>query len=81
MRVEGNPPVVRSINGRALKQRGVPGESLAALREAHRLLFVLKLKLEEAATSEPGTRVKGPYVAETVPVHVEDRFVDVEVRG
>jgi UDP-N-acetylglucosamine acyltransferase len=50
MRVEGNPPVIRSINGRTLKERGLNGASLAALQEAHRLLFVVKLKLEEAAT-------------------------------
>lgn len=50
LRVEGNPPVVRSINGRVLKARGCSGESLAALREAHRLLFVDKMKLEQAAT-------------------------------
>jgi UDP-N-acetylglucosamine acyltransferase len=50
MRVEGNPPIVRSINGRALKKRGLSSESLAALREAHRLIFVLRLKLEVVAT-------------------------------
>jgi UDP-N-acetylglucosamine acyltransferase len=50
MRVEGNPPVVRSINGRALKARGLSGESLAALREAHRLLYMERMKLERAAT-------------------------------
>jgi UDP-N-acetylglucosamine acyltransferase len=50
VRVEGNPPVVRSINGRALKARGCSGESLGALREAHRLLYVAKMKLEEVAT-------------------------------
>lgn len=50
MRVEGNPPVIRSINGRALKDRGVSSESLAALREAHRLLFVVKMNFDQAAT-------------------------------
>jgi UDP-N-acetylglucosamine acyltransferase len=50
MRVEGNPPVVRSINGRALKAKGCSGEALAALREAHRLIFVVRLKIEQAAT-------------------------------
>ncbi len=49
MRVEGNPPVIRSINGRALKQSGTTSESLAALREAHRLLFVVRMRLEECA--------------------------------
>jgi 3-phenylpropionate/trans-cinnamate dioxygenase ferredoxin subunit len=34
----------------------------------------------EAAASAAGQRVRGPYVAETVPVQVEDRFVVVEVR-
>jgi UDP-N-acetylglucosamine acyltransferase len=51
MRVEGNPPIVRSINGRALKERGLGAESLAALREAHRLIYVVKLNLEHAATT------------------------------
>lgn len=50
MRVEGNPPVVRGINGRALKARGCSGESLAALREAHRLIFVIRMNIGQAAT-------------------------------
>ena len=50
MRVEGNPPIIRSINGRALKQAGTSSESLAALREAHRLLFVVRMKLDECAS-------------------------------
>ena len=50
MRVEGNPPVVRSINGRALKARGWSGESLAALREAHRLIFMVRMTIGQAAT-------------------------------
>jgi UDP-N-acetylglucosamine acyltransferase len=50
MRVEGNPPVVRGINGRALKAMGWSGESLAALREAHRLIFVVRMNIGQAAT-------------------------------
>lgn len=50
MRVEGNPPVVRSIHGRALKAAGCTSESLAALREAHRLIYVVKMRFEEVAT-------------------------------
>jgi UDP-N-acetylglucosamine acyltransferase len=50
MRVEGNPPVVRGINGRALKAKGWSGEALAALREAHRLIFVVRMNIEQAAT-------------------------------
>src|SRR5262249_2491102 len=50
MRVEGNPPVVRGINGRALKAKGWSGESLAALREAHRLIFVVRMNIGQAAT-------------------------------
>jgi UDP-N-acetylglucosamine acyltransferase len=50
MRVEGNPPVVRGINGRALKTKGWSGESLAALREAHRLIFVVRMNIGQAAT-------------------------------
>lgn len=49
MRVEGNPPVIRSVNGRALKRNGMSSESVAALQEAHRLFFVVRMKLEEAA--------------------------------
>jgi UDP-N-acetylglucosamine acyltransferase len=50
MRVEGNPPIVRGINGRSLKQRGLLGAALAALREAHRMIYVVKMPLEQAAT-------------------------------
>ena len=50
MRVEGNPSIVRGINGQRLKQRGLSGESLAALRETHRLIYVVKMPLEQAAT-------------------------------
>ena len=50
MRVEGNPPVVRGINGQALKAKGWSGEGLAALREAHRLIFVVRMNIGQAAT-------------------------------
>ena len=50
MRVEGNPSIVRGIDGQRLKRRGLSGESLAALRETHRLIYVLKMPLEQAAT-------------------------------
>jgi UDP-N-acetylglucosamine acyltransferase len=50
MRVEGNPSVVRGINGQRMKERGLCGESLEALREAHRLIYVVKMPLEQAAT-------------------------------
>jgi UDP-N-acetylglucosamine acyltransferase len=50
MRVEGNPSVVRGINGQRMKERGLCGESLEALREAHRLIYVMKMPLEQAAT-------------------------------
>ena len=50
MRVEGNPSVVRGIDGQRLKLRGISGESLEALREAHRLIYVRKIPLEKAAT-------------------------------
>jgi UDP-N-acetylglucosamine acyltransferase len=50
MRVEGNPSIVRGIDGQRLKQRGLSGDSLAALREAHRLIYVMKIPLEQAAT-------------------------------
>ena len=50
MRVEGNPPVVRGINGQALKLQGWSSESLAALREAHRLIFVVRMTIGQTAT-------------------------------
>ena len=50
MRVEGNPSIVRGINGQRLKERGVSSEALAGLREAHRLIFVVKMPIEQAAT-------------------------------
>ncbi len=50
MRVEGNPSIVRGINGTRLKEKGMSGEALAALREAHRLIYVVKMPLEQAAT-------------------------------
>src|SRR5262249_12533257 len=50
MRVEGNPPVVRGIHGPALKATRSTGESRAALRDAHRLIFVLRINLGCAAT-------------------------------
>ncbi len=49
MRVVGNPPVVRGINGQALKARGWSSESLAALREAHQLIFVQRMNIGQAA--------------------------------
>jgi UDP-N-acetylglucosamine acyltransferase len=50
MRVVGRPPIVRSINGRKLKQKGMGGEALASLRELHRMIFVLKMPIAQAAT-------------------------------
>jgi UDP-N-acetylglucosamine acyltransferase len=50
MLVEGNPSIVRGINGRRLKQKGMDSEALAALHEAHRLIYVVKMPLEQAAT-------------------------------
>lgn len=50
MRVEGNPPIVRGINRRRLKERGLRGAALAALREAHWMIYVVKMPLEQAAT-------------------------------
>jgi UDP-N-acetylglucosamine acyltransferase len=50
MRVEGNPSIVRGVNGRRLKQKGLSGESLAAIHEAHRLIFVVKMPIGQAAT-------------------------------
>jgi UDP-N-acetylglucosamine acyltransferase len=50
MRVGGNPPVVRGINGRMLKDKGCVSKALAALREAHRLIYVVRMNVGQAAT-------------------------------
>ena len=51
MRVEGNPSVVRGIDGQRLKQNGLSGEVLTALNEAHHLIYVMKMPLEQATTA------------------------------
>jgi UDP-N-acetylglucosamine acyltransferase len=48
MRVAGNPSSVRGINGRALAKSGLGRERRAALRAAHRLIFVARLTLGQA---------------------------------
>jgi UDP-N-acetylglucosamine acyltransferase len=50
MRLAGNPPDIRGINGRALKASGWNSESLAALRVAHRLIFQMRMNIGQAAT-------------------------------
>jgi UDP-N-acetylglucosamine acyltransferase len=50
MRVAGNPSIVRALNGRRLKRKGWSDEALAATRAAHRLIYVAKIPLEQAAT-------------------------------
>jgi len=62
MRVEGNPSIVRGINGQSLKERGLSSESLAALREVHRLIYVVKMPLEQAATLLDETNQLTPEV-------------------
>jgi UDP-N-acetylglucosamine acyltransferase len=49
MRVDGNPPKVLGINGRMLVQSGFSRSTLVAVREAHRLIFVAKMPLSQAA--------------------------------
>jgi UDP-N-acetylglucosamine acyltransferase len=49
MRVAGNPSAVRGINGRVLLKRGLTGESRAALRAAHRLIFLARMTLGQAS--------------------------------
>lgn len=63
MRVEGNPPVVRGINGRALKAKGWSGEALAALREAHRLIFVVRMNIVQVAARLDDENLLTPEVA------------------
>jgi UDP-N-acetylglucosamine acyltransferase len=48
MRVEGNPSSVRGINGRVLLKRGLTGRARAALRAAHRLVFIARMTLGQA---------------------------------
>jgi UDP-N-acetylglucosamine acyltransferase len=64
MRVGGNPPVVKGINGRALKGRGCSSESLASLREAHRLIYVVKMNVGQAATQLDEQDLLTPEVLE-----------------
>jgi UDP-N-acetylglucosamine acyltransferase len=49
MRVDGNPPKVLGINGRRLARKGLAGSELAAIREAHQLIFLAKMTLLQAA--------------------------------
>ena len=48
MRVAGNPSSVRGINGRVLMKSGLAGESRAALRAAHQLIFLARMTLGQA---------------------------------
>lgn len=75
MRVEGNPPVVRGINGRALKTKGWSGESLAALREAHRLIFVVRMNIGQAATLLDDQDLLTPEVLTTL------KFLELQQEG
>jgi UDP-N-acetylglucosamine acyltransferase len=49
MIVEGNPSNVRCVNKIGLSRRGIPPESIAALHEAHRLIYRTKMSGEQAA--------------------------------
>ena len=49
MRVAGNPSAVRGLNGRVLLKRGLTGESRAALRAAHQLIFLARMTLGQAS--------------------------------
>ena len=49
MRVEGNPSIVRGINGRTLEREGFTGVARAALRAAHQLIYLAKMSLAQAA--------------------------------
>jgi UDP-N-acetylglucosamine acyltransferase len=48
MRVAGNPSSVRGINGRALLRDGLTAKARAALRSAHRLIFLSRMTLGQA---------------------------------
>jgi UDP-N-acetylglucosamine acyltransferase len=49
MLVDGNPCKVRCINVVGLKRHGISAESIAALHEAHRLLYRVRMTVENAA--------------------------------
>jgi UDP-N-acetylglucosamine acyltransferase len=49
MRVSGNPSSVRGINGRVLSKSGLTSEGRAALRAAHRLIFLARMTLDQAS--------------------------------
>jgi UDP-N-acetylglucosamine acyltransferase len=75
MRVEGNPPVARSINGQALKASGCSGESLAALREAHRLIFTARINIAQAAGLLEGQDMLTPEVVALL------KFLELQQEG
>ncbi len=75
MRVEGNPPVVRGINGQDLKVRGCSSESLGALNEAHRLIFVVRKSLVQAATELDDRNLLTPEVLKLL------KFLEVQQEG
>jgi UDP-N-acetylglucosamine acyltransferase len=47
-RVAGNPPVVAGVNVVGLTRRGFSPSTVAAIRQAYRILFRQKLTVEEA---------------------------------
>jgi UDP-N-acetylglucosamine acyltransferase len=49
MRVSGNPSSVRGVNGRILAQNGLGGAARAALRAAHRLIFLARMTLGQSS--------------------------------
>ena len=49
MRVSGNPSSIRGINGRVLLKRGLTGDSRAALRAAHQLIYLARMTLVQAS--------------------------------
>jgi UDP-N-acetylglucosamine acyltransferase len=49
MRVAGNPSSVRGINGRVLERNGLRGEARAALRAAHKLIFLARMTLGQSS--------------------------------
>jgi UDP-N-acetylglucosamine acyltransferase len=48
MRVSGNPARVHGINGRLLHENGLNGQSRAALRAAHQLIYLARMTLGQA---------------------------------
>jgi UDP-N-acetylglucosamine acyltransferase len=75
MIVEGNPSRVRCINKVGLTRRGIARASIAALHEAHRLIYRSKMNVDVAAKLLESNGHLGPEVHELL------EFIEAQQRG